>query len=86
MTRTATAPTAGDATAVDEHTAPTALTVGRAHELMREHLSCDTATCGARRTALDLLVANGRYVVNPPGPPSQVNARTPAMPLSTPHR
>jgi hypothetical protein len=49
---------------VDDHAAPAELTVHRAHELMREHLRCTAETCGARRSALALLVRVGRYVLD----------------------
>ncbi|MFI5492269.1 hypothetical protein [Actinoplanes sp. NPDC051859] len=49
---------------VDDHAAPVELTVDRAHELMREHLRCTAETCGARRSALALLVRVGRYVLD----------------------
>ena len=51
-------------TAVEEHAAPTALTVDQAHRLMQVHLECSAADCGARRTALTLLVAEKRYVLD----------------------
>jgi len=49
---------------VADHATPVALTVERAHEVMREHLRCTAETCDARRTALDLLIGAGRYVLN----------------------
>ena len=50
--------------AVDEHTASGELSVDRAHRLMQVRLECTTADCGARRTALTLLVAEKRYVLD----------------------
>jgi hypothetical protein len=51
-------------TTVAEHPAPTTLTVEQAHRLMQVHLECSTTDCAARRTALILLVAQRRYVLD----------------------
>ncbi|MEU7905257.1 hypothetical protein [Actinoplanes sp. NPDC049118] len=38
-------------------------TIEQAHHAMQEHLTCETAHCPHRRTALQVLVRHGRYVL-----------------------
>jgi hypothetical protein len=43
---------------------PQHLTVEQAHELMQVHLDCNTNICRQRRAALNLLVGEGRYILD----------------------
>ena len=42
---------------------PVALSVDEAHRAMQAHLRCETNRCPHRRSALDVLVAAGRYAL-----------------------
>jgi hypothetical protein len=42
-------------------TRPGTMTIARAHEAMRAHLTCATGTCRQRQAALAVLVKAGRY-------------------------
>jgi hypothetical protein len=43
--------------------APNDLTIEQAHVVMQTHLRCHTGSCTTRRTALELLVRHGRYLL-----------------------
>ncbi|ROP33440.1 hypothetical protein [Couchioplanes caeruleus] len=42
---------------------PDSMTVDQVHHTMQAHLTCDTVRCPYRRTALQVLVRDGRYVL-----------------------